>query len=199
MRPWRRPWDPDRAGSGLLAPRNGATGRRYRGINLVLLAMAGAASCAGDPHWLTYRQASERGWRVRRGERGTRVFFFRRLAVREGGGEEEGNGDGGGAPRHIPLLRAYTVFHASQVEGIPALHAPAPEASWRTPDAVDAIIRGSGIAVREGGGRAYYAPATDHVQMPPRGTFRSAADHAATLLHEAGHDAAVRIMPRRGA
>lgn len=60
--PWRRPWDPDKAGGGgVFAPRNGATGRRYRGINLVLLAMAGAASGAADPRWLTYRQAAGRG------------------------------------------------------------------------------------------------------------------------------------------
>jgi antirestriction protein ArdC len=30
--PWRKPWDPDKAG-GPAMPRNAATGHRYRGIN----------------------------------------------------------------------------------------------------------------------------------------------------------------------
>ena len=32
--PWRRPWDPDKAG-GPAMPRNAATGQRYRGINVL--------------------------------------------------------------------------------------------------------------------------------------------------------------------
>ena len=37
--PWRRPWDQDEAGAGPLSPRNAVTGRRYHGINVLLLGM----------------------------------------------------------------------------------------------------------------------------------------------------------------
>ena len=40
--PWRRPWDPDKAG-GPAMPRNAATGQRYRGINVLTLGMSGLA------------------------------------------------------------------------------------------------------------------------------------------------------------
>lgn len=184
--PWRRPWNPDQAQSGYLAPRNGATNRRYRGINVLLLGIAGFAF-GGDPRWMTYRQASERGWQVRRGSWGTRIFFYRQLALRDADRGDDDQRDERGV-RRVPLLRAYTVFHLSQIDGAPPFEGPPPlETSWRTPDAVQLIVTNSGAVVREGGDKAFYSPSTDHIQMPPIGAFESESAHAATLLHELGH------------
>ena len=80
--PWRRPWDPDKAG-GPAMPRNAATGQRYRGINVLTLGMSALAFSSGDPRWATYKQAEDRGWQVRRGERGTIGYFFKRLELRD--------------------------------------------------------------------------------------------------------------------
>ena len=30
----------------------------------------------GDPRWMTYKQASDQGWQVRKGERGTQIEFW---------------------------------------------------------------------------------------------------------------------------
>ena len=80
--PWRRPWDPDKAG-GPAMPRNATTGHRYRGINVLTLGMSPLAFSSGDPRWATYKQADDRGWQVRKGERGTTGYFFKRLEVRD--------------------------------------------------------------------------------------------------------------------
>ena len=80
--PWRRPWDPDKAG-GPAMPRNAATGQRYRGINVLTLGMSGLAFSSADPRWATYKQAEDRGWQVRKGERGTTGYFFKRLELRD--------------------------------------------------------------------------------------------------------------------
>jgi len=45
----------------------------------------------------------------------------------------------------------------------------------------------SGVTVRIGGDRAFYALGTDHVQMPPRHVFSSAEGWYSTVLHELGH------------
>ena len=73
--PWRRPWDPDKAG-GPAMPCNAATGQRYRGINVLTLGMSSLGFSSDDPRWATYKQAEDRGWRVRKGERGTTGYFF---------------------------------------------------------------------------------------------------------------------------
>ena len=131
--PWRRPWDPDKAG-GPAMPRNAATGHRYRGINVLTLGMSALAFTSGDPRWATYKQAEERGWRVRKGERGTTGYFFKKLELRDDGTDGAENGED--TVRCIPLLRAFTLFHASQIEGIPDFIPPTiEEAPWRAPEA----------------------------------------------------------------
>src|SRR5471032_300394 len=112
--PWRRPWDPDKAG-GPAMPRNATTGQRYRGINVLTLGMSALAFESGDPRWATFKQAEDRGWQVRRSERGTTWYFFKRLELRD----DTKPDDDEDAVRRIPLLRAFTLFHASQIDGIP--------------------------------------------------------------------------------
>jgi antirestriction protein ArdC len=41
--------------------------------------------------------------------------------------------------------------------------------------------------VRHAGNRAFYSPASDHVQMPPIEAFRDAESYYATLAHETTH------------
>lgn len=68
------------------------------------------------------------------------------------------------------MLKSYSVFHASQVDGIPAYKPLAvEEAPWQRPEAADIILKNSGAAVRIGGGRAFYSPGTDHIQSPVAG------------------------------
>ena len=164
-------------------PCNAATGARYRGINVVTLAMSPLAFCSGDPRWATYKQAGDRGWQVRKGERGTTAYFFKRLEV-----EDKKAGAGEEATKRIPLLRAFSLFHASQIEAMPEFQPPTvEEAPWRAPDATEAILANSRAVVRTGGDRAFYSAVTDHIQMPPHHAFESAAGWSGVMLHELGH------------
>ena len=115
--PWRRPWVAGARATMPGIPCNAVTGRAYRGINALLLGMTQMAHGSDDPRWMTYRQASDRGWQVRAGERGTPVVFFKRFDVHE---RPEGSDPGEAVVRRVPLLRGFTAFHASQVEGIDA-------------------------------------------------------------------------------
>jgi antirestriction protein ArdC len=165
-------------------PRNAATGQRYRGINVLTLGMSGLAFSSGDPRWATYKQAEDRGWQVRRGERGTTGYFFKRLELRDDSRPE----DDEEAVRSIPLLRAFSLFHASQIDGIPAYVPPTiAEAPWRAPEAAEIILANSGAVVRIGGDRAFYSPATDHIQMPPPAAFATAQGRSGVLIHEMSH------------
>ena len=159
VRPWQKPWNPDKCG-GPAMPINGATGHKYRGINVLMLGMSQLAFASHDPRWQTYKQASEKGWQVRSGEHGTTVFFFKQIELRE----SDDAGDDSDGIKRIPILTSYTVFHASQIDGIPPFVAPdVLAAPWRRPDAADLILKNSGIEIRMGGERAFFCPSTDHI------------------------------------
>ena len=179
--PWRRPWDPNKVPSG--GPRNGVSGHRYRGINTLLLGMTPEMFATGDPRWMSFIQAQEKGWQVRKGEKATTIFFFKQVELRG-----DGHVDDGEDVKTVPVLRSYPVFHASQIDGIPAYIPPSVvEAPWRTPESASVIVARSGVGLREGGDRAFYSPSTDHIQMPPRIAFKSPEGWASTILHELGH------------
>jgi antirestriction protein ArdC len=88
--------------------KNPVSGRGYRGINVFLLSTSGQ----GSPYWLTYKQATERGGRIRKGGHITRVFF-RNTGTRE---VEDTEGEAHATSSILP--RYYTVFSVEQFEGI---------------------------------------------------------------------------------
>jgi antirestriction protein ArdC len=99
--PWVRPWSQDVD----TMPMNAASRRPYTGVNALLLALE--ATSQGYPlnRWLTYRQASELGGQVRRGERGTTVVLWRlrKLSATANAYRDEGEPDM--HERVIPLLQ----------------------------------------------------------------------------------------------
>src|SRR5215470_7521464 len=70
--PWQTPWE----SGALQLPHNPTTNRAYRGGNALHLMAVGARKGFDDPRWLTYRQAQENGWQVRKGEKGSQIEFW---------------------------------------------------------------------------------------------------------------------------
>ena len=88
------------AGANSGMPCNAITGHRYSGINLLLLGLTGSS-------WATFKQWQGKGCKVKKGEKGTQIVFFKQLAVEDKDTGEEKN---------IPILKAFYVFHSAQVE-----------------------------------------------------------------------------------
>lgn len=178
--PWRRPW----AGGVAGRPKNLVTKKPYRGINVFILALSGYTS----PYWVTYQQAREKGAFVRKGERGTRIVFWRFLDRETGETDEEGEP----ILDSIPLTRVYTVFNLEQVEGLtdpdPVAFVPAMD-HFQKIEAAEKIVRDfrNGPAIQHGGDRACYQPGYDRVRIPDPGRFDSSEEYYSTLFHELGH------------
>ena len=194
--PWRRPWDRPRHPAVPAFPINAATGQSYRGINILLLGQD--PRMADDPRWCGYQQAKAHGWRVQVGARGTTIYFFKRLEVADSGEIDEesriGTDNMGdiSARRTIPLLRRHTVFHASQIEGIPSLEEVYGAAEyldhvWDTEEHLERLLYGTGARFVHEGTRAYYDVLEDRIKLPPRARFREAAAFFGVAFHELGH------------
>jgi antirestriction protein ArdC len=83
--PWIKPWS---ATPGANTPCNAATDRPYSECNVILLWMAQATGYP-TPRFLTFEQALEFGGNVRKGERGTKVYFVKQLQVRDKGTDDD--------------------------------------------------------------------------------------------------------------
>ena len=184
--PWVQPWGSSMAKAALAMPSNAATGRRYSGINVLIL--WGAVIEHGFPgqSWLTFRQALALGGNVRKGERGTTVVYADRFTPED---EKRRARDAGEDAHAIPFLKRFTVFNAAQCDGLPddvAVAAPPPPPGLIEPQ-VEALILATGIDFRIGGDRAFYVPALDYVQVPPPHAYFEPINWHRTALHELGH------------
>ena len=181
--PWQKPWN------GEWMPCNALTGRRYNGSNAIILSCLGEQRDGGkDPRWLTFNQAKAKGWNIRKGEHGTAISLWKHLPVEVKGADGEPVVDKDGKPLMKGLLmeRLFVVFHASQVEGIPA-YAPETIDEVEAIEKAERILSDSGADIRHGGFRAFYQPDDDFIQLPEREFFASTADYYATALHELTH------------
>jgi antirestriction protein ArdC len=168
--PWHKPW---KARTGL--PRNFVSQRPYRGINVFLL----LAMSYESPLWLTFRQASQLGGSVRKGEKACPVVFWKQLAV-----EDKKSGE----MEKKRLLRYYHVFNVSQCDGLKIGTEPV-SASINGIIKPEEIVAGmpQPPVIKHGMNRAYYSPREDCVGMPPRERFERTEDYYSTVFHELVH------------
>jgi antirestriction protein ArdC len=184
--PWVQPWGTAEAKAPLAMPRNATTGRRYSGINVLILWGAVIEHGFTGQSWLTFRQALSLDGHVRKGERGTTVVYADRFTPED---ERRRAAETGDEAQAIPFLKRFTVFNVAQCEGLPEeLMAVAPpvEPDLILPQA-EALIRATGVDFRIGGDRAFYNPLHDFVQVPPPQVYFEPVNWHRTALHEVGH------------
>lgn len=171
--PWQKPWVGGDAG----LPRNAISNRPYRGVNVFLLNLAPS----GDPRWLTYKQAADRGGNVKKGEKGQLVIFWSIIDGKEKGDD--------GKVKKIVFLKYYTVFNVVQCEGLnlPTLEKPVAFDPIAEAEAIAAEYADGPVVYHGPGDRAYYRPSEDTITLPSKGQFREAGEYYATLFHELAH------------
>lgn len=171
-------------------PPGGSQGRchnlqPYNGINVLMLWSAAVERDYNAPIWMTYRQATELGAHVRKGETGELVVYADTIT------RTETDADTGEDAEHtIAFMKGYTVFNVEQIDGLPAhftqLAQPVLDPVKRIEQA-ERFFAATKATIRHGGNQAYYAVATDRIQMPPFESFRDAESYYATLAHETTH------------
>jgi antirestriction protein ArdC len=184
--PWVQPWGTAAVKAPLAMPKNAATGRRYSGINVLILWDATIEGGFASQGWLTFRQALGLGGHVRKGERGTTVVYADRFTPDEERQRAERDGN---EPCSIPFLRRFTVFNTDQCGGLPDQLATAPsptDVASILPQA-EALIAATRADFRIRGERAFYSPSGDFIQVPPPAAYFEPVNWHRTAFHELGH------------
>ncbi|MGH6806843.1 MAG: ArdC-like ssDNA-binding domain-containing protein [Ensifer adhaerens] len=123
--PCERPW----VGQALTMPVNAVSGHEYRGTNVVMLWVAAQEAGYAENQWATFKQWSDKGASVRKGEKATPVIWFKMLECK--GDDADADGEDS---RHIPCARLSWVFNTAQVDGPRRRARPrttrSPRSSW---------------------------------------------------------------------
>lgn len=184
VRPWVQPWNTGNLEGRITRPLR-HNGEPYSGINVLLLWSETVSRGFRSPTWMTFRQAAELGAHVRKGETGSSVVYANRVRKTE----TAENGDE--VERDIPFLKSYTVFNVEQIDDLPDEYRPSltedPKTDCSRTTAADAFFAATGAVIRHGGDKAFYAPGSDLIQIPPIETFRDVESYYATLAHEQIH------------
>jgi len=105
--PWRKPWT---GGGGSVSLPERFNDEAYRGINVLVLWATAMAKDYSSARWMTFNQAKQLGGHVRKGEKSATVVKYGTVEREDENGEE----------RQISYAKAYRVFNADQIEGLPA-------------------------------------------------------------------------------
>ena len=114
-KPWVQPW----RGVPVSRPLR-ACGIPYRGMNVFWLWMVADMCGYASPYWMTYNQAQGLGAQVRKGEKSALAIFYKSYTKQV---EAPDTGERRDEARRV--LKAYPVFNAEQVEGLPERFHPA--------------------------------------------------------------------------
>jgi antirestriction protein ArdC len=192
--PWQKPWEPGASSLGI--PFNPTSDRAYRGGNAIHLMATGLQRGYEDPRWMTYKQASDNGWQVRRGEKGTQIEYWEakeasdktQPSLSDGGGDAStANSTNAGAEKSRFIHRVYTIFNAQQIDGIPP-HTPKHLTTFEAVQAGEQILNNSGANIaHDQADRAFYSRSQDSIHLPPKDAFKDAAGYYGTALHELAH------------
>ncbi len=182
--PWQACWT-------MARPYNGASGRKYHGTNAAYLSYVADEKGYTDPRWATYKQALDKGWQVRKGEKGTHVEYWawydhekKKLLDWSEAKKLQGTEY---AEKNLSL-RCYisTVFNADQMDCVPPLQQNMTDIGALRARR-DSLVNNMAVGYREEGSRAYYTPGADIITLPPEGSFSDTYAYMSTFLHEAGH------------
>jgi len=169
--PWHKPW------AGGSWPKNIVSKKEYRGVNTFMLSCTEYSS----PYWGTFKQISDLGGTIKKGEHGYPVVFYTWLEDKRGIENE----------RKIPFMRFYKVWNMDQCEGIDVKKIPAAvvvnenERIAMCENLVNKMPKKPEIKHIEQ--RAYYSPTLDYVNVPKMETFDSSETYYSTLFHELTH------------
>ena len=170
--PWHKPWTGTRAGAF-----NRVSKKSYSLLNQMMLKHTG--------EYATFKQWSDLGGKIRKGEKAEIVVFWKMLQT------TEVNKDGETVTKTIPLLRYFNVFHISQVDGVEPLKEseikevePIEEAD----NLIKAYVTREGLTYEETeSDEAYYSPRHDTVVVPLKEQFKEISEYYSMAFHELTH------------
>lgn len=194
---WTKGWQ----SSEVTSPFNYVTNSYYKGVNRFVLGITALTEGYEDPRWVTMVQIQDKKetyhkvekWHLKKGSHGTKVEYWfpydkenkkaltwseYKTELKSGREMEDFN--------FFP--KYFTVFNASQIEGIEPFQKPENNQNIQADSFIKTLSESMNVPISfDGNGRAYYSPSTDSIHLPQMEDFISSAEFNGTALHELSH------------
>jgi len=177
--PWQKKWM-----SKHRRPENFVSKRKYKGIlNMMLLSSLGYDS----PYFLTFNQGKKLKAKLRKGEKGCPVTFWKILDK-----EEIDKDTGEKKKKKFFFLRYFTVFNVEQFDDLDYPKPVQPEEAKdfdpiKTSEELIARFPADTAKIKHAGDSAFYSPLNDSITLPKKETFDSEQDYYNVRFHETVH------------
>jgi antirestriction protein ArdC len=188
--PWEKGWS-----ERLHRPYNPITNTVYKGYNSLFLYIMQTVLAKDnnteyeDPRWLTFVNARNSGFQIRKNEHGTPIEYFQKSLVNDDNDEKDTDE---AKNKYKTIVKNYTVFNFTQLHGYGTDKIPAykPQTyKWSTDEELDKMISKIDVSIKFCGKHegSYYKINNDIICLPNKEQFKTSDDYYATLLHEIIH------------
>lgn len=189
-----RGWDFSKTGN----PVNYSKNKEYNGINKLYLKLLEVKLGYGDNRWLTFNQLKEKDLHLQKGAKGAKVEYYipydnekKKWAKWDefNLGATYIDENGMICDKYSLRQRLFTVFNASQIDGIEKLPVDYTKNKIDQEKVIERISNKMGVKIieRRNSQSAFYDPNDDEIILPEREQFKSRGDYIRTSLHELGH------------
>lgn len=200
---WFKSWK----GGTECQPFNLITNRTYSGFNIFMLNAVARDNGYEFNQWLSFKQCSEKGGKVKKGSKATDVHYFKLgyidlkygkyvKDIKKINPAETYIKDGKSIMRYKKNFSIFysKVFNVSQCEGIEAkvIEKPKDQIKFTPHQLTEQFISNylttqSGLVLEHKQSRAFYSPPRDLVNMPKKETFVDSDSYYKVLFHEFAH------------
>lgn len=188
IKPWRKPW---KAGHDNIPFQNLITRHIYTGSNPLWCAVSNLTNGHDSPFFITFKQAKEQGWQVKKGSKSAWIKFA-------GITEKEAENDAGEITKErIKFSKFSSIFSIDCIDDAESQKKIVDfiqELTDDTPDnpdnrilTIDEFIANTKAVINYGGNRACYSPSRDEIRLPVFENFSGAKAAYSTAVHELGH------------
>ena len=202
---WQKPW----VNIGYTGMPRNLNNRHYNGINSLMLMLLREKEGYRTPVFLTFKQAKENGWDIKKGQKGFPVEFWHQVYKDEHGRRmsfeefKQLSEDEQQKCKSWPISKVYIVFNIEQTR-MPELEPEKwqklldtystgtlkdEEGMMRCPELdfmIDKQTWVCPVKVQQSNS-AFYSPGTDSITVPLKGQFVDGEKFYGTLLHEMAH------------
>ena len=175
---WQKGWNSSK-------PLNPTTGNGYKGVNSAILYIRTEEKKYLDNRWVTFKQAENNGWKVKKGEKAVRLEYWiweKTIKEKNNKGEEIEKK----VALDSPMVSYFGVFNGEQLENIPKNELI--NENFKNNNQIESIVKNSEAPITFGlSEKALYSPREDKIYLPKKEYFENEEGFYSVALHEMAH------------